>query len=329
MDNPAHELVVEKYSIPMSDETLLQQDIDEIASSIMDLARAHQGHRFDKEYMDTHDGAYGISTITLDTQLNPHAYTMKLYRPTSHGGHVAFRTGKEIEKILPITFDTLSTEDAGSQELMLMAAKFRDMECILLVPSELQHPRLYRALELDVIGNGTDTMAFMELRLCDGLGLGRSPPHVSTGKFKFLFPGVDIDTSQVKQRATKRQRGTPTEHPTKREKNGDDVLASLHIKIDDAMRVSNQAKKALHQMAKNFLSSFHGKAGHEKFGQTFTGYVTVPNPIILEIFGNLDIVENIVRTADIDQTACDDIIRDVHNIHYLAHMLNPVVDDDE
>ena len=197
---PAHELLELYKNIPIDEEYLSSQDISKIAEKVRDLVRASNGHRIDAEYMQNNDGAYGISTITIDAGMNAHAYTAPLYRPTSSRGHVFLRTGKEIEKVLKITHSDIPVQEAGERTLGLYVSKFKEYNCLLIVPDTFDTPELFRALDLETKGDGTDTTTLVTMKLCDGLGLGRSPPHVSIGKFKFLFPGVERDISQVKKK---------------------------------------------------------------------------------------------------------------------------------
>jgi hypothetical protein len=328
-NKPPHELLTEMKTIALDVETLGDDDILRISSNVLTLARDHQGHRFDASYMEEHGGAYGIAVIALDTQLNAREYTMPVFRPTSHGGHVAFRTQKEIENVVKITHDDVPIETAGAMELGLHVAKFRNIECILIVPDTLEHPKLFRALDLEVKGDGTDTTTLVYLRLCDKLGLGRSPPHLSTGKFKFLFPGMAIDTSQVKPRTTKKRaaddENAGTTSGTKRMKREESTDARktyeiLNEMLDDAMRVSDAAKGALYQIAKHFLLAFDGHFGEEKFTETFKSFKHLPGSVLLDMFGNLDMVESITSTTVRDQSECDTILRSVHDMHYIAHL---------
>ena len=331
-NKPTHEFFTEIKTIALEVETLDDTDISTCASEILALAREHQGHRFDASYLEEHGGAYGIAVISLDTQLRARKYTMPVFRPTSHGGHVAFRTQKEIEAVVKITHDDIPIENAGAMELGLFAGKFKNLECLLIMPDTLEHPKLLRALELETKGDGTDTTTLVYLRLCDKLGLGRSPPHLSTGKFKFLFPGVAIDSSLVKPRSQKKRSavGSGDSSDGKRMKGepyaNQKIYDVLNGKLDDTMRVSERAKGALYQTAKHFLLSLDGHFEEEEFSKAFCGYTHLPGHVLLDMLGNVDMIESITLTSMGDSSARDEVLRTVHDMYYIAHSM---VDDSD
>lgn len=328
-NKPAYELLSEIRRIPLEIETLEDGDIEHMASDIIGLAQANQGHRFDQAYMDDHNGAYGIASIMLDTQLNARAWRMPVYRPTSHGGHVAFRTHDEIENVVKMTHDDIPIDTAGSKDLGLLAAKFQNMECILIMPDTLEHPKLLRALRLETKGDGSDTTTLVYLRVCDGLGLGRSPPHLSTGKFKFLFPGVPIDTSQVKPRAQKKRNADATDGSTstngtnaaeKRAKVEGNAYEILHKLLDDTVRGSaTNTKGASYQTAKQFLRSLDDAVGRDKCIETLSNYTHLPGPVVMDMFGNMDVIESIVASNIEEAHISEKILGHTRALHDLVH----------
>jgi hypothetical protein len=326
-NKPAHELLALYKNIAMDSEILLDFEIKEIAGKVLALARTHAGHRFDEAYMAAHDGAYGISAITIDTEYGVHAYTVPLFRPTSHGGHVLFRTGKEIENVLRVTRPDIKAEEAGGMELGLFASKFKGLDCLLIVPDTFDHPELFRALQLETKGDGTDTTTLVYLRLCDKLGLGRSPPHLSIGKFKFLFPGVELDTSLVKSKGTKRGRDVAPSSSAKPAGNVWDVLESMLNESVRDLRNSGldmtsadyRAKSFLFGLAKHFLMSFDGIMGRETFNKVFAGYAQLPANIVLTTMGNKDIINGIIESNVDDMKIRNSLMQSVYSY---AHMLS-------
>ena len=292
---PSHELLELHKNIPMDEEFLMPFEIEEISAKVLDMARKYSGHRFDTEYMEANGGAYGISTITIDASNNVHAYTAPLYRPTSHGGHVLFRTGKEIENVLKITHSDVPVQEAGSKTLGLYVAKFKNYNCLLIVPDTFDTPELFRALELEKKGDGTDTTTLVTMKLCDGLGLGRSPPHVSIGKFKFLFPGVERDISQVKKKRSHVE-GPGAAAPVQVVEE-DDVWTVLNSMVakSAALAGSDDATNVLYRTAKHFLRTFDRMMGREEFNKVFKNFTRLPDELVIDTVGNKDIIAGIIE----------------------------------
>jgi hypothetical protein len=303
-NKPSHELLAVLRTLDMDSGYLGDSELESIVDKVRGILQTHRGHRFDPQYMNAHDGAYGIRVIALDKEYNVHAYTMPVYRPTSHGGHVVFRTGKEIEKVLKITHSDVPIEEAGGMELGLFVSKFKDIDCLFIVPDTIDDPVLFRALDLEVKGDGTDTTTLVYLRLCDKLGLGRSPPHLSIGKFKFLFPGVALDTSLIKSKGTKRSREPtpPPPPPPSTVENTWDIMSSLlsdsikHARTYDRESEIYKAKGFLYLLAQNFLEVFDIRVGRARFNTIFKDYVHLPVNIFLETMGNRSIIQSIIDT---------------------------------
>ena len=298
---PSHELLAVEENLPLDTETLDECVIAEIAKKVLELAPKYSGHRFDEEYMAQNKGAYGISTLTIDTEYNVHPYVMPVFRPTSPGGHTVFRTALEIEKVLEITHADIPVENAGAMEIGLYMSKFKGLECVLIVPATMKNPKLFRALNLETKGDGSDTTTLVSVRLCDTLGLGRSTPRLSTGKFKFLFPGVPLDTSLVKSKKSKRKREESIEEVTQ---SAWDALNSMLSECVQKTRADGydkttpdyKAKSYLYLMAQRFLDIFDINVGRDRFEQVFAIYTSLPADICLETLGNKKVIRSIIES---------------------------------
>ena len=311
---PSHELLELHKNIPMDEEFLMPFEIEEISAKVLDMARKYSGHRFDTEYMEANGGAYGISTITIDASNNVHAYTAPLYRPTSHGGHVLFRTGKEIENVLKITHSDVPVQEAGSKTLGLYVSKFKNYNCLLIVPDTFDTPELFRALELEKKGDGTDTTTLVTMKLCDGLGLGRSPPHVSIGKFKFLFPGVERDISQVK----KKKKRSHAEGPGEAEavevlETVSDVWDILHSKIARTTYARDgEEKRMLSRIAMHFMKTFETQLGRAHFNTAFEWFTRLDDKKVIGFLSERRVIDNVLKRY----------VRDTNHRHGMARLVN-------
>jgi hypothetical protein len=187
-----------------------------------------------------------------------------------------------------------------------------------VVPDTLDDPLLLRALGLETKGDGTDTTTLVYLRLCDKLGLGRSPPHVSTGKFKFLFPGVAIDKSQLKKKVSgKRAREeavvAPEEAPSR------SVWHTLDALLEESYRVAQSvdgggAKSILYRVAKRFLRSCFNMMDRNDFDEAFTDYTRLPVSLVLETMGNKQIIEGFINSNFSDAKVRHSMMRRIDRV---------------
>ena len=318
---PSHELLAMEENLPLDTETLDDSRIAEIAKDVLELVSKHTGYHFDEEYMAQHEGAYGISTVTLDTEYNVHSYVMPVIRPTSSGGHVVFGKGDELKKILAITHRSIPIEEAGSQEIGVYMSKFKGSECVLIVPDMMKkHPKLLRALNLETKGDGSDTTTLVSVRLCDTLGLGKSMPRLSTGKFKFLFPGVSLDMSQVKPKGTKRVSEHVPDKASKQvrtQEQGTPAWSTLHKMLSQAICSYDKtdeeynSKRALYLMARNFFEAYNWKLGRMNFETAFRPYMQLPLNLVLETLGKKHSIRNIIESTVRDTVNKKSLIHDV------------------
>lgn len=298
-NKPSHELLALHKNIAMDSDYLFDFQIEDIVTKVKELTATHHGHRFDQSYMVHHDGAYGVRAIMIDNEYNVHTYTVPIFRPTSHGGHVVFRTGKEIESVLKVTHSDVPVEEAGGMELGLFVGKFKDLNCLLIVPDTLESFGLFRALNLETKGDGSDTTTLVYLRLCDKLGLGRSPPHLSIGKFKFLFPGVALDSSQVKSKKR------PLPPPVVEEDDEDDkIWNAVHEMLENSFRKTvgtvregdfYRSKSFLFGLAKRFLALFNHKMGPDVFDAAFTPFTNLNEDAVLDTIGSKEVIKSVVN----------------------------------
>lgn len=164
-----------------------------------------QGHRFDDEYVNA-NGSYGINVVTINTAGEVGGYVAPLYRPTSPGGHVFLKNHVAVWDLVHMIYPAIEKADAATTAIYCEIAKFADLDVILVAPTghDILTAELVYKLRLEAKGDGSDTTMLLRTRLCDAGGLARSPPHFSSSKFRFLFPGECIDLSVMKAKAPKR-----------------------------------------------------------------------------------------------------------------------------
>jgi hypothetical protein len=182
-------------------------DIDMASRVLRRALEMHtlQGHRFDDEYM-ANQGSYGINVVTINTAGEVGGFVAPLYRPTSPGGHVFLKNHVAVWDLVHIIYPLIEKADASTTAIYCEIAKFADLDVILVAPTghDILTAELAYKLRLEAKGDGSDTTMLLRTRLCDAGGLARSPPHFSSSKFRFLFPGEHIDLSVMKAKAPKR-----------------------------------------------------------------------------------------------------------------------------
>ena len=296
---PLADLLEVTDTVDANVDTLPESAIESIAATVRALAETHQGHRFDAEYMAEHDGAYGISTVFIDTQLNATHLLTPLFRPTSPGGHVFFRTKKMVSTVIERTHDDVPLAQAGSNDIYVCAGKFTGLECIVVIPDSLMHhPHLIRALDLDGFDGARPCLA--SLRVCDGNGLGRSAPRVCCGKFKLLFPNAPMDTSLVasRKRPSKKRRADDNDPPP--------AAASVRaINVKDSLNAMLKAQYDMHPdtkgllccVAKNFIESLGFELDEATFNTKLGGFVALDPDVAVMLLGTIDMCHSIATSA--------------------------------
>lgn len=136
------------------------------------------GMRIDDEHLERH-GMHAISVVALSTNLQATAMLLPVYPArTRGGGYVLLRSEAKIKVLLQRTFPGVSMKD-----VVLYAARFKDMDVIALIPEGcLSNSLLYK---LGVV----DDVSLVPVRLCDGGdggGDGSRPPVISRVNFHAL-----------------------------------------------------------------------------------------------------------------------------------------------
>jgi len=174
----------------------------ELGRSIMRAVHEMPGHDF------SNPAEYTVSAITVDSSLRAHQIRIPMFRPESAStGHLFYRSVRGVESLAKVTFDKLTREEADVSELRIVVSTFEAYDVLLIVPHGMVLPHLTHHLNL--LGRPVDGMYDpnrswgVDVRLCDGKGLGRSAPQISDDKFRFLFPDTAIDKSLVKPRASR------------------------------------------------------------------------------------------------------------------------------
>jgi len=296
--------------------------LESVTKKVRDILATHHGYRFDSAYMEAHGGSYGIPMIAIDIDYTVHASMMPLYRPTSSGGHVAFRTGQKIKDVLAMT----------QGDSILYVSKFKDYECVLVTPNALNDPKLYNALNLETLG---DTIALMFLRVCDKFAVGKSQPKLAVGKFKFLFPGHIVDYSQVpkdKDETTKqkRKRGDETvddlfqspktsEYTTKEELAED--LRNVIVKGRRAFLYKRTAEEYLARyhlsiFSSSFIEALMSFMPTDEFLKAFTPYVDLIPAVALNVLGDRDMARLIVRSHVHNQAWKESMLKYIDTFNY-------------
>jgi hypothetical protein len=197
------------------------EDYNEIAEKVISRARdmhITSNNRFDTEYLEANNGAYGINVVTLDAHGTVTGYVAPAYRPTSAGGHVFLKSGDAVYDLAHRLYPELTKDAANTSEIYCVLAKMRDMNVILAVPDGYMSANLANKLCLALKGDGTNTAMLLRTRLCDRGGLARSVAHFSTPKWRFLFPGAPIDLSQKRPKRPRTAAAVTTVEIVKRSK---------------------------------------------------------------------------------------------------------------
>lgn len=310
---PAYKLLTVERKVTSDSETMDIERATILAEEIGAAARTlhdQGGHRFDAAFMEQHGGAYGINVIALDTNYTVHTIKTFLYRPTCPGGPVLFRTGREVERILKVTYPALKPEEAGGMTLGLRLGKFKDLDVVFMMPSSMpDHPVLMYKLNLERKGDGSNTCVLLSARLCDGMGLGRSPPHVSLGKYKFLFPGQPLDVSKVKSAVTK---GT--------KRGAADIEGVLYEALGAHCKMSDAGRAQLYCLVFHFFRSFKSVLGDAAFDETFASYTSMPAPVVAGILLEKEMLRTITMAASRNNR--DSVDKIMGNVECLASVYN-------
>jgi hypothetical protein len=227
LTKPPHEML-ETYATLETGDT--DEDYTEIAEKVISLARdmhITSNHRFDAEYLEANNGAYGINVVTLDAHGTVSGYVAPAYRPTSAGGHVFLKSGDAVYDLARRMYPELTKDAANTSEIYCVLAKMRDMNVILAVPDGYMSANLAHKLCLALKGDDTNTAMLLRTRLCDRGGLARSVAHFSTPKWRFLFPGAPIDLSQKRAKRPRTAAAVTTVEIVKRSKSSDGLFDTL------------------------------------------------------------------------------------------------------
>lgn len=293
----ANLLEVEETLRPEFD-SMSDDDIDRIVNKVRDVVMRNQGHRFDAEHMEECGGAYAISCVAIDEDYNVTPFTGDLYRPKSAGGHVLFRNREHIKEIVEFTYPSLKPNEADSMEIKLVMAASANTDTVIMGPESLaRHPKLLRAMGLRTLtGNPEDDVVAFYVRLCDGKGLGKSAPRLCNGKFKFLFPGVAIDTSQVKSRKRARAESAPPPAPVPAEPV--DVKTELKAIVKRECMMSGAGRSILHSMAYKFLITLGEVMDDDAaFNAKMGAYLNIDPSVLIGLFGTVHTCQAVAKAA--------------------------------
>lgn len=289
------------------------------AAAFNALAQANQGHSFDVTFMEENGGAYGISMIAIDENFNMAAMESYLYRPTSSGGHNLFRHREHIVEVLRATYSTLTPDKANAMNINLIMAASADFETIIIGPESLaSRPKLLRAMNLKTLSGGpNDDVVLFKVRLCDGKGLGKSSPRLCNGKFKFLFPGVPIDTSLVKSRKRSRPDPTPTAPtvptvpavPTAPV----DVKHQLRAIVKNEYMMSGDGRRVLHRVAYKFLVTLCGELDDATFDAKMGAYLNIEPAVLVGMFGSVTVCQTVAKAALDDESKVATVMHTVND----------------
>ena len=299
----------QEHVFPYESETLCDEDIRRVASEVLGLASRNQGHGLTPAYAAEHDGANAFSVVTIDTQLRAKAFESYMYPPTTSSGYKLFKTRENIMDLLEATHDSLDADTAGTMELHVYMAKFKDLDCILVVPDSVaaEHPKLIRELGLDTLNDGMDNTILMDIRVCDGQSLGKSAPYLSIGRFKFLFPGVAMDMSQVRQKERVGKK-RPAPKPLA-------VNEQIISMLDDEYRVHGRAKRLLYTVARKFVETMHYFLDEHTFNEKMAGFTSITPAVVLSTLGNVTTCHTLATDAVVDVVARDRVIDAVQTMH--------------
>lgn len=317
MKLPFNELLEVEETLRTEVDTMRDDDIDRIATKVRDLAARNQGHRFDTEYVEAYSGAYGISCIVIDTDFNVSPIIWELFRPTAPGGHVAFRSRENLTEILEFTYKDLTPKEADGEDLKLVLAASADAETVILGPESLtQHPKLLRAMGLKTMsGDPEDDVVAFYVRLCDGKGLGKSAPRICHGKFKFLFPGVAIDTTQVKSRKRTHAETVPPPPPAPVAPTG--VKKKLRTIVKNEYLMNGGGRSLLHCVANKFLITLGETIGDDAvFDEKMGAYLNLDPDVMIPMFSNIRMCQTVAKAAlsdDPEKVAA--VVRSVREYH--------------
>jgi len=270
---------------------LKDTEIQTIASDVCTLLKSHHGYCFEKN----EQGAYTVPAITIDTSGKVHSYTLPLLPPTKGTSYMIFPKKAHLRQLLPITRDDLPLDKAGEHEICMHLAKFKDKECLLVVPDTYKCPALFRALDLETID---DTIAIVSVRACDGNGLGRSRPQLCIGKFKFHFPGRPIERPPPR-----RENDTDDQRPAKRAKplTKESLLESFEEMFENVCRTHDatftpQARNQMYAVGLHLLRWMAWRLAEKDFVRNFSPFLQLHPHAAFLALGTYDSAVALIKT---------------------------------
>lgn len=163
------------------------------------------------------DGGHDLSTektvtaVIIDAMYIPTRVTIPLTAATGKTASGYYLSNKDaIENAIFAAYPDL--QEIDTKAVTLYFTTFRGVDVLFGFPLEAVDPALFFLLDLARFGDSVhDTMA-VELSMKDTTYCGRSRPHISETKFKFLFPGMSPPSPPVRAKKQKRPR-SPSPSP--------------------------------------------------------------------------------------------------------------------
>ena len=130
--------------------------------------------------------AIKVPAVVLDDQGGFTTMHVPLYKAPKVSGYVVGKTRPALVELISATHKSLTPSEMNATEVKVFVAKFHALDAILIFPKCAVHVPTFNGL--DLVSSPEFGIMAVELRLCDGYGVGKSKALLSASKFKFLVP---------------------------------------------------------------------------------------------------------------------------------------------